>query len=132
MRIVINTCYGGYGLSKKAVMRYAELKGTTLYHYKSSGTSIDHYYMIPVAKYREYEKVAKETKDWSALNDFYFCVNEIPRNDPILVQVVEELGKDAWGKYSELKVVDVPDDVKWEISEYDGMEHVAEKHRIWD
>ena len=132
MKIVINTCYGGYGLSKKAVLRWAELKGINLYHYKPPGSSFHHYYLIPVAKYREYEKVAQETKDWSALNDFYFTENEIPRNDPILVQVVEELGKGAWGKYSELKVVDVPDDVQWEIFEYDGMEHVAEKHRIWN
>ena len=130
MKIVINTCYGGFGLSKKAVMRWAELKGITLYaDEKRHG---NYFYTIPVAKYREYEKVAQETKDWSALNEVFFSENEIPRNDVHLVQVVEELGIKSWGRFSELKVVDVPDDVKWEIFEYDGMEHVAEKHRIWN
>jgi hypothetical protein len=27
--------------------------------------------------------------------------------------------------------VDIPDDVKWEIEEYDGNEWVAEVHRTW-
>jgi hypothetical protein len=31
MKIVINDCYGGFGLSYEGVMRYAELKGIKLY-----------------------------------------------------------------------------------------------------
>jgi hypothetical protein len=27
--------------------------------------------------------------------------------------------------------VDIPDDVNWYIEEYDGNEHVAERHRTW-
>jgi hypothetical protein len=45
--------------------------------------------------------------------------------------MVEEGGTDVNGTYSDLKVVDVPDDVNWYIEEYDGMEHVAERHRTW-
>jgi hypothetical protein len=28
-------------------------------------------------------------------------------------------------------VVEIPDDVNWQVEEYDGMEHIAEKHRTW-
>ncbi len=35
------------------------------------------------------------------------------------------------GPHSELKVVEIPDDVEFFIKDYDGMEHVAEKHRTW-
>ena len=35
------------------------------------------------------------------------------------------------GKCASLKVVEVPEDAEWEIDEYDGNEHVAEKHRTW-
>jgi hypothetical protein len=56
---------------------------------------------------------------------------EIARNDPYLVQTVQELGIAANTRYSNLKVVEVPRYVKWHIAEYDGWEHVAEDHRTW-
>jgi hypothetical protein len=59
-----------------------------------------------------------------------FC--ELDRSDPKLVSCVEKLGSAASGSYAKLKIVEVPDDVEWEIHDYDGLEWVAEKHRIWD
>ena len=56
---------------------------------------------------------------------------EIKRNDPRLIAVVEELGKEANTWASSLKVVEVPDDVDWTIEEYDGLEWVSERHRTW-
>jgi hypothetical protein len=56
---------------------------------------------------------------------------EIARDDPHLVQTVQQLGELANTRYSELKVVEVPDGVSWTIAEYDGWEHVAEAHRTW-
>lgn len=53
------------------------------------------------------------------------------RTDPALVDAVETLGAEANGSYAELKIVEVPDDVKWHIAEYDGWEWVAEDHRKW-
>lgn len=54
------------------------------------------------------------------------------RDDPILVAIVEEWGSErVSGAYAKLAVVEVPDDANWEITEYDGMEHVAERHRTW-
>jgi hypothetical protein len=56
----------------------------------------------------------------------------IKRNDPILVEIVEQLGEAVNGLYAKLKVVDIPDDVQWQIGEYDGDEWIAEKHRTWN
>lgn len=56
---------------------------------------------------------------------------DIERDDPLLIQVVEELGEAANGRCAALKIVEIPSDVEWQIEEYDGLEHVAEKHRIW-
>jgi hypothetical protein len=89
MKIVINSCYGGFSLSKKAIDRLRELK-----------LEFDY--------------------DW-----------QIERNNPKLVQVVEELGALANGSCAKLKIVEIPDDVEWEIEEYDGSEWVGEKHRTW-
>lgn len=60
-----------------------------------------------------------------------FYSRNIPRDDTALVQTVEELGVLANGSFAKLKIVDVPDDVEWEIEDYDGLEWVAEKHRTW-
>jgi hypothetical protein len=54
------------------------------------------------------------------------------RTDEELVRVVEKLGDKASGRLAKLKVVQVPDDVEWEIDDYDGYESVEEKHRSWN
>lgn len=64
--------------------------------------------------------------------DFPLYAWAIPRIDDNLISVIEELGHESWGKFSELKIVEIPDDVEWEIAEYDGVEWVAEKHRKWN
>lgn len=57
---------------------------------------------------------------------------EIRRDDPQLVQTVLRLGAAANTPYSELKVVEIPDGVQWQIEEYDGREWIAEAHRTWN
>ncbi len=91
-RIVINNCYGGFGLSERA--------------------------------FREYKKLA-------GIVDPEFYDRNIPRDDPYLVKIVRELGMSANGPHANLKIVEVPGDVEWDVSEYDGVEWVAEKHRTW-
>lgn len=58
--------------------------------------------------------------------------NTVYRHNPLLVYVVEKLGKAANGLYSNLKIVDVPEGVQWQVDEYDGREWVAEVHRTWE
>ena len=152
MKVVINVDYGGFGLSHKAIMRYAELKGITLYSWledfiienygkdilKKSWEEIEK--VVPYISYtrvprEEYKKVYRECSnkgDFTESNSLYFSDTDIERNDPILVQVVEELGEEANGKHATLKVVEIPDDIEWYIEEYDGCERVAEKHRTWE
>jgi hypothetical protein len=65
--------------------------------------------------------------------DEKFVLNNRPadRTDPLLVQVVEEMGEEADGAHADLKVVEIPDGTKYEIAEYDGREHIAEVHQTW-
>ena len=66
------------------------------------------------------------------VEDDYFCERDIERDDPVLVQVVEELGSEtASGNYAKLKVVEIPDGVVYEIQDYDGQESIHETHRSW-
>lgn len=54
------------------------------------------------------------------------------RSNPILIQVIEELWSDADWMYAKLKIIDIPDDVKFYIHEYDWLESIHENHRSWD
>jgi hypothetical protein len=136
MKIVINKCYGGFGLSDAGMMRYAKIKGITLYPEDASygktyyrvPTELrqpdlgEGFYKLSVDERRKYNEVASEQTLYS---------REIERDDPALVQAVEELGEEANGDFAELAIVEIPDDVIWDIDEYDGKEWVAEQHRTW-
>jgi hypothetical protein len=87
-KVVINKCFGGFGLSKEALS------------------------LLGVENYGPYEADAMRT-------------------DSLLVEVVEELGERASGEYARLKVVKIPEDVKWSISQRDGNEWIVEDHRTW-
>lgn len=51
--------------------------------------------------------------------------NDLDRDDPDLVRVVEILGKAANGKYANLCVVEIPDNATdWELTDYDGAESI--------
>ena len=140
MKIVINRCFGGYGLSYDAIMRYLEIKGIPVYPEKSKGGFVYWTYWLVKSEDRFEVKENDEFNSMSmderqAYNKNYsdetFGDEDIDRDDPILIQVIEELGDAANGDHAELAIVEIPDDVEWEISEYDGREHVAEKHRVW-
>ena len=66
------------------------------------------------------------------ITDPNFYSRNIPRDDAHLIAVVELMGTEANNRFSELKIVEIPDDVNWYIEEYDGCEWVAERHRTWE
>jgi hypothetical protein len=113
MKIVINRDFGGYGLSDQAVREYGKRKGLNLVEDGPDDHGFTYFYVNEIDE------------------NNYFSDREIERNDPVLVEIVERLGSEANGRYSDLKIVEIPDDVDWDIMEYDGMEHIAEKHRTW-
>lgn len=130
MKIVINGCYGGFSLSHAAVLRYAELKGIKLYSFVNVSGSFsetvpyDDSQKAPLGMIHYYTTPEEEEGS-------YFSDRSIPRDDPALVQVVEELKEVANGNCAELHVVEIPDGAKWQVEEYDGLEHVAEVHKTW-
>lgn len=91
MKVVINCCFGGFGLSQEAY-KYIKIKW-------------DNY----------------------GFGERY----DNNRTDSKLVDCVEVLGEKANSRFSDLQIVEIPDNVKWHIEEYDGKEWVAENHRTW-
>jgi hypothetical protein len=139
MKVVINTCFGGFGLSDAAEDLYAEKSGFNIYRYtqekyKPHGDG-DLYVKVKSGGKHFLSYTFKEDHGDSFV-DFpkdggYWYSNDISRDDPLLVEVVEEMGSDANGSHAELRVVEIPDGVNYDISEYDGAEHIAETHRTW-
>jgi hypothetical protein len=132
-KVAINRRYGGFGLSNEAVLRYGELKGITLYRVPDK--FCDTYYLCPPeeyeAVYAEDYKKPNGSGRFTDSNALYFSVNDIPRDDPTLIHVIEELGETANGPFAELKIVEIPESIEFEIDDYDGMESIHECHRSW-
>lgn len=116
IKVVYNGCFGGFGLSDEAQLRLAEIKGITLYPEKLYPTlphNTDYVYYIDPPTQAERRELP------------------INREDPDLVRVVEELGERANGRCARLYIAEIPDDVDWEVDEYDGNETIHEVHRTW-
>jgi len=159
MKIVINKCYGGFSISPLAVKELAKLKGKECYFFRNPTIERDGYIPITLEEANEelmfyafsipnpneylYEHLPKH-KDWRKMTEeekelynkryeeIKLDTHTIDRADKDLIKIVEKLGKKANGKYADLKIVEIPDSVEWQIEEYDGVEWVSEKHRIWD
>jgi hypothetical protein len=132
-KIVINECYGGFSISPKALETYHRKKNgqdSRLYWFELNMHGFGNSQYVPIDNPTDaLFSVAYATKE--PVEGESVSLREIPRNDPDLVATVEELGREANGRYAELKVVEIPDDVEWVIEEYDGLEWIAEKHRTW-
>jgi len=129
-KIVINNCYGGFTLSNAAIRRYFELKGQEVWldEYNSLYTEI---WLVPPE-----DRMAELPGDWrehsievrEEYNRKYseqtFYVRNMDRTDPILVQVVEELGEDASGSCARLIIEELPKGTLYRINEYDGYESI--------
>ena len=136
MKLVINTCYGGFSISDAAIHRMAELKGLTLYPETDPKFKMTTYWTVPPEQQENQDNFyALSYQERAGSNERINAqqLSNRPSNraDPALVQTVEELGDKAWGRCAELKVVEIPDGVEYEIDEYDGLEHVADTHRTW-
>jgi hypothetical protein len=115
MKIAINKCYGGFCLSDKAIERILFKKG------------------IEFEKIQEVWGYCYYHKGHLNEDDYFIGWNELSsdRTNKELIETIEELGEESFGEYSELKIVEIPDDVDFIIEEYDGNEWVAEVHRTW-
>ena len=73
------------------------------------------------------DNVEMDKIDWKT----HLYLNDEHRDDPILIEVVEELGKKASGSHGNLVVVEIPDGMDYVIDDYDGIETLHENVRVW-
>jgi hypothetical protein len=98
MKIVINRCYGGFSLSRAAVQRLLQLG------WKPSANELTYL-----------------NKEIDGKGYFGYSPLHMPRHDPLLIQVVEELGSEAAsGDCAKLAIETITP--YYSIRNYDGME----------
>lgn len=105
MKVVVNRCYGGFGLSDAC-----------LDHMGVKYTRVEEPYEHSPQHSFSYRKYENE-------NDADYCIN---RTDPRLIAAIEALGSEVCSDDSaHVEVVNIPDNLKhFRIIEYDGSEYI--------
>jgi len=114
IKVVINNSFGGFGLSKKAILRMRELGSDWAKRVLFKGDKHPWYnYINDIPDGNYYMAASSSEKDiWE----------DIERDDPVLVQVVEELGgTEASGFSAKLEVEIINYELEIE-NYYDGKE----------
>ena len=134
-KVVYNNCYGGFGLSAKAIAYILRQNkpDVKLFFYKQDFENWDWHY----TKCNEAEATHVFLKDFG--DEFYYAqVNQVQfndnvvydsqvyknRHDPRLIKAVEELGEEANSNYAKLRIAEIESDL-YRIDEYDGLETVV-------
>ena len=142
MKVAINAAHGGFGLSPDAIRLYCKKAGLPCFFFDLSYKSKNDKYEVmytptdtPTGALRWTVFTIPNPHD-NLKEAYKYHFTDSFRDDRAnkhLIEVIEELGsKAASGPFAKLKIVEVPDDVKWHIAEFDGWEWVAEDHRKWE
>jgi hypothetical protein len=117
MKVAINRCWGGFGLSDEAIELCIEYGMTCVDHKDKSHESAD-FVTFNRRKDNYYAHHSHE-------HEF--------RTHPVVIRVIEELGDEANGPRAELDIVEIPFDScdGWYIDDYDGKETIHETHSSW-
>lgn len=128
MKIILNKCFGGFGLSTEAYKLYAEKIGKEIYEYyqdykkgfdyfiKGSGGLCKHYFTKDFG-----EEIKLNDEEY---NKYCLYLSDEKRTDKILIEVVEELKERANNGCSDLEIIEIPDNCYYKINEYDGVETI--------
>lgn len=101
MKIVVNKCYGGFGVTEEV--------------YKELGIKWDGYGYL-------------DNDDFNIKSSDYLAFRSNKKLIKAIEKIGEEKSS---GQHAELEIIEIPDGIEWEIDEYDGIETIHEKHRSW-
>ena len=136
-KVVINGCHGGFGLSTEAYEKLIEWGVPVQKYVEQEYDSETRRYLPQPANDGEVIFDRRLSDDplssimGNLMSHYWEFWIDKNREHPLLLKVISELGTAANGTFSNLTIVNIPDDVEYTIEEYDGLEHVAEKHRTW-
>lgn len=102
MKVLVNECYGGYGISSEASKLWLERKAIPYEIYEDS------YNLIVIIN-----------------GERQYMSTYISRTDETLIEIFEEKGSEfTSGPHAEVALEEIPDGCKYDIHEYDGTEYI--------
>jgi hypothetical protein len=111
MKIVINSCYGGFSISEECAKLARQLSGNPQW----GGALL----------------IGEKYNDGSTVSQFYGSIDDEYRTDPFLIQAIEQLGSEAAsGSSANLTIENINSGDKYRICEYDGQEWIETKDSI--
>jgi len=129
IRVVINNCHGGFGISPLAFEELIK-KGWTTTEFNEEGYAKDKEADIIKDSRGHINKYNKDFGYCCYFNKWDYSSPEL-RTNKDLIEIIEKLGEKANSSCSKLKIIEIPDNVDWRIAEYDGLEWVCESHCSW-
>ena len=135
IKVVYNNCYGGFVPSYKAYKWLIEHGMEDKYLSRDyNDKAIESRKFVEIVREKNGNWWVRDTKVEQHHTDdelnlmCHLYLQDIPRHHPLLVQCVEELGKEASGPCSDLAIYEISGN-RYRIEEYDGNESVVEP---WD
>lgn len=123
----------GFELPRSLVHAYYQSMGVELFYYyvgygmrMISQTTIDDPSNLVVVTTQDLGNNVPEGQFTNIARNV-LAHTELYRTEELLVSLVETSPK----KYPEVKVVEIPDGVVWDIVSMDNQEVIQERHRIW-
>ena len=131
-KIAINSCFGGFFLSPEcAILAYEngmrELGVSAYEYFRDSQKQMEAY-----TKWLAYKKGSVMNFLLDVFVDMGTILNTSPsnRDHPALIYAIETLGEEANGPVAKIEIVEVPEDMDYYITDYDGIEDVHYRRPI--
>lgn len=126
-RIAINAKVGGFEISHEAVYQLICLNNKHIKTYDNQDLNVLSYFKDGFYIGCGHSALQKEDIVYYYDDDFV-----LSRTNEDLINIVLNLGKKANTEYSDLKIIEIPENIKWYIRIFDdGTEEIHEEHRSW-
>lgn len=140
MKVILNKCFGGFGISLEGYKLYCQKKNLPciFYRFDSVKDKNNIFKKVSTPNYMSYcftYDFGETFESTVGVDDSQFekmlYLDSSYREDATLIEVVEELGEKANGRFANLVVVDIPDGLNYVIDDYDGVETLHERVKEW-
>ena len=132
MKIAINICYGGFSLSVEAIYELIKRNSKCLEKILIESINDDPSFISEFSDYKENIKQHRYMLSLVLVDEkviYKLIDTQDTRFNSDLIEVVEKLKENANGCYANISIIEISDNIEWQIKDNYGFEYIAEKHK---